>query len=132
MVKIIFHSPTVAEVNGETISAPPPFPLGDCRGCTLIGTVCEDGYDYPCRGAVYFYEKETGKKISDEDLEEDGELYDKVMEYKPCCWECPFLMECLEDFRSTGGGEYIESRYGISWEKFKDIVSHIQRHIMNE
>jgi hypothetical protein len=132
MVKIIFHSPTVVAVNDEFISAPPPFPLGDCRGCALIGLVCEDSYDYPCRGAIYFYEKETGKNVSYEDFDEDEELFDKVMEYKPCCWECPFLMECLEDFHEIGGEEYIESMYGISWDKFKDIVLRIQRNVMNK
>jgi ferredoxin len=132
MVKIIFHSPTVAEVNGEFISAPPPFPLGDCRGCSLVGIVCEDYYDYPCRGAAYFYEKETGKEVPYDELDENKELRDEVMDYKPCCWKCPFLRECLEDLREAGGDEYVRERYGISWEKFKDIVSHIQRHVINE
>jgi len=131
MVEIIFLRPTVAEVNGKTISAPPPFPFGDCRSCSLLGLVCEDNYDYPCRGAIYFYELETGKKVSYDELEEDEDLREEVMDYKPCCWECPFLMECLEHFRVTGGKEYVEETYGISWEKFIDIVKRIQRHVMN-
>jgi hypothetical protein len=132
MVKIIFHSPTVAEINGKIISAPLPLPFSDCRGCSLIGIVCEDDYDYPCRGARYFYEKETGKKVSYDELDENDELLREVMEYKPCCWECPFLMECLEHFRATGGEEYVKETYGISWEKFTDIIKRIQKNIMNE
>jgi len=130
--KVIFRSPLVAEVNGEIISAPPPFPFGDCRGCSLVGIVCQDDYDYPCRGAIYFYELETGNKVSDDELVEDEDLREEVMDYKPCCWKCPFLMECLEDFRMAGGDEYIEERYGISWEKFIDVVKRIQRHAMKK
>jgi hypothetical protein len=128
----VFHSPRVVEVNGEAVSAPAPFPLGDCRGCAIIGLVCEDSYDYPCRGAIYFYEKETGKNVSYEDFDEDEELFDKVMEYKPCCWECPFLMDCLEDFREAGGDEYIEAKYGVPWGKFIDVIEWIQRNIVHE
>ncbi|WP_288005900.1 hypothetical protein [Thermofilum sp.] len=63
MVEIIFRSPTVAEVNGELISAPPPFPIGDCRGCALIGIVCEDDYDYPCARIM---DDEIWKRILEE------------------------------------------------------------------
>jgi hypothetical protein len=129
--RIVFHSPRVVEVNGKTVSAPAPFPLGDCRGCILIGFVCEDSYDYPCRGAQYFYERDTGRRLSIEDLE-DGDLVDGVMWYKPCCWECPFLMDCMEDFREAGGEEYIEERYGVPWGKFIDVIEWIQRNIVHE
>jgi len=101
--------------NGRIIRRP-AFPLSDCRSCALLDVVCEE-IDSPC----IFLLRKCSKRQEERDCEACGELSECLNE-KPCCWDCPYLTECLEMARERGGELFVKSTYGCSWEEFEAAV----------
>jgi hypothetical protein len=109
--------------SGEDVRKPLPFPLGDCRTCSLLSLVCNDD-EYPCDGALEMYRREhgLGSLIDVAIMIQEGRVSaEEVVLYKPCCWRCPFLADCLEAERSWLE-EYVKARYRVEWEEFKRAV----------
>lgn len=106
---------------GRLIRRPgPPFPA-DCRGCALIGLVCEE-LEYPCPGAAEGCAKYTSGARCDE-----CEALDECLSNKPCCWECAHLFDCLEEAREAGAGELVEEHFGCCWDEFVEAIKMLRR-----
>jgi hypothetical protein len=101
---------------GGVVRGPPSFPLGDCRGCSLLELTCEE-LEYPCEA---IYEK-CRKHAKGADCTDCEKLADCLSD-KPCCWDCKHLVECLEIARERGGDEFVEDRFKCSWEEFVEAV----------
>ena len=101
---------TVKLENGRFIRRP----VSDCRVCALNNVVCEE-LEYPC---AYLLRK--CRKRS-KNCETCGRL-EECLDEKPCCWNCPYLMECLEMARERDGEFFVKFRYGCSWEEFEAAV----------
>jgi len=101
---------------GGVIRSPPPFPIGDCRGCSLLDLTCEE-LEYPCQ-AIY---KKCRKHAEGADCADCEEL-DTCLSRKPCCWDCKRLVDCLEFAREWGADKFVEDRLKCSWEEFLEAV----------
>jgi len=109
--------------SGEDVRKPLPFPLGDCRTCSLVSLICNND-EYLCDGALEMYAREhgLGSLIDVSIMIDEGKVSaEDVVLHKPCCWRCPFLPDCLES-ESPWLEDYIEECYGVKWEEFKKAV----------
>jgi len=89
-------------------------PLLDCRPCALLNLVCEE-LDYPCT----FLLRECRKRRKNC---EACRRFAECLEEKPCCWDCPYLMECLKMAKEGGGEAFVKLRFRCSWEEFEAAV----------
>lgn len=101
---------------GKFIRGAPLFPLGDCRGCSLLDITCV-GLDYPCEAIL----EKCRKHAKEADCTDCEKLADCLSD-KPCCWDCKHLMECLEIAKKWGADEFVEDRLKCSWEEFVEAV----------
>jgi hypothetical protein len=107
--------------NGEVVRVPPPFPFGDCRGCSLINWICEDDMEYPCDGC----QDNCFKKLNCDECEE---MNDCLADNKPCCWECGHLLECLDYATEWGAEDFVRDVFGVSWGEFIEAVKMLIKH----
>lgn len=99
--------------NGKLLRKPI---LADCRSCSLSNIVCEE-IEYPCT----FLLRKCGKREGEKDCETCKRLTE-CFDEKPCCWDCPYLMNCLEIAKERDGEEYVRIIYGCCWDEFETAV----------
>ena len=118
-------SPWVVELpNGRLVRRPPPFPFGDCRVCSLIGWLCTE-LDYPCEGCADGCIK--GLKHPGCEECEKCEKRSECLDEKPCCWECPHLLKCVELEREGWGEDFAEAIFGVSWDEAVEAIKMLWR-----
>ena len=100
---------TVELENGKILRKP----VSDCRVCALLNVVCEE-IEFPCTFLLRKCKKQKN-------CEACGRL-EECLDEKPCCWNCPYLMECLERARERDGEFFVKFGYGCSWEEFEAAV----------
>jgi hypothetical protein len=110
--------------SGEVVRVPPPFPFGDCRGCSLINWICEWEMEYPCMGCW----GSCPKRLENPDCSGCEEMDDCLAFEKPCCWECEHLLECLDYATEWGAEDFVEDVFGVSWGEFIEAVKMLIKH----
>jgi len=100
---------TVGLENGKILRKP----VSDCRVCALLNVVCEE-IEFPCTFLLMKCKKRKN-------CEACGRV-EECLDEKPCCWNCPYLMECLEMARERDGEFFVKFRYGCNWEEFEAAV----------
>jgi len=101
--------------NGKTVYKPCPF-IGDCRNCSLLDLVCKE-LESPCTFLLQRCDRPEKHELC-----EGCDRLDDCLAEKPCCWECPFLIECLKNLREEWGEQFIKSVFGCDWEELEIAV----------
>jgi hypothetical protein len=110
--------------SGKAFRRPPPFPFGDCRGCSLIGWLCVE-LDYPCNGCA----DDCIRNLKNPGYEECERCEERVecLDGKPCCWECRHLLECVGLEREGWGEDFAEAVFGDPWDEVVEAVKMLWR-----
>jgi len=109
-------SSTVELEDGELLHKP-KFPFGDCRACCLADVTCEEELETPCLRMC----RECSKPEDKRDCEECDNLEECLSE-KPCCWDCPYLAECLEMAKDWCVDRFVKDIHGCDWDEFLAAV----------
>jgi len=113
---VVKLSPWAVKLESGALLFRPRFSMGgDCRVCALLDVVCEE-LETPCLYLV----RRCQKPDEEKNCEACGELQECLGE-KPCCWECPYLPECLAAARDWSE-DYVRDRYNCSWEEFEAAI----------